>query len=93
MAKSFEARRRKPEASKTDLGPPIGVLRRKGCPPRGGIRRYAGKYRAVIDWGRLQMNRSAKDGITITRAEREKGRVDAAFQALRNDKNVIVIAR
>jgi hypothetical protein len=30
---------------------------------------------------------------TITRAGREKGRVDAAFQALRNDKNVIVIAR
>jgi hypothetical protein len=41
--KSFEARRRKPETSKTDLEPPIGVLRRTGCPPRGGIRRVCGE--------------------------------------------------
>src|ERR1700727_2666061 len=43
MEKSFEARRRKPATSKTDLEPPIDVLRRTGCPPRGGIRRVCGE--------------------------------------------------
>ena len=43
MEKSLRARRRKPETSKTDLEPPIDVLRRTGCPPRGGIRRVCGE--------------------------------------------------
>jgi hypothetical protein len=43
MEKSLGARRRKPETSKTDLEPPIDVLRRTGCPPRGGIRRVCGE--------------------------------------------------
>src|SRR5277367_2658226 len=43
METSHGARRRKPETSKTDLEPPIDVLRRTGCPPRGGIRRVCGE--------------------------------------------------
>src|SRR5271165_2609284 len=43
METSPRARRRKPETSKTDLEPPIEVLRRTGCPPRGGIRRVCGE--------------------------------------------------
>src|SRR6516165_1028747 len=29
--------------AKTDLKPPLDVLRRTGCPPRGGIRRVCGE--------------------------------------------------
>src|SRR3984957_10555088 len=43
MEKPFEARRRKPDTRKTDLEPPIDVLRRTGCPPRGGIIRVCGE--------------------------------------------------
>src|SRR4029453_1975693 len=40
MEKPKRARRRKPETAKADLQPPCSaVLRRAGCPPRGGIRR------------------------------------------------------
>src|ERR1700760_3305004 len=63
MEKSFEARRRKPATSKTELEPPIDVLRRTGCPPRGGIRRVCGEVSGCNRLGRPRMNRSAKDGI------------------------------
>ena len=48
------SRRRKPETAKADLKPPLDELRRTGCPPRGGIRRYVEKYRAVVDEGYLK---------------------------------------
>src|SRR3954469_10394692 len=63
METSKRARRRKPYTAKTDLEPPLGMLRRTGCPPRGGVRGgrgargeggsggYAEKYRAVVDGG------------------------------------------
>ena len=43
MEKSKRARRRKPETAKADLEPTLVVLRRAGCPPRGGIRRACGE--------------------------------------------------
>jgi hypothetical protein len=43
METSKRARRRKLDTAKTDLEPPLGMLRRTGCPPRGGIRRVCGE--------------------------------------------------
>jgi hypothetical protein len=43
MEKPRRARRRKPDTAKADLEPPPGLLRRAGCPPRGGIRRACGE--------------------------------------------------
>src|ERR1035438_4455002 len=43
MERSKRARRRKLETAKTDLKPPLAVLRRAGCPSRGGIRRACGE--------------------------------------------------
>jgi hypothetical protein len=43
MERPKRARRRKPETAKADLKPPIEVLRRTGCLPRGGIRRVCGE--------------------------------------------------
>jgi len=43
METSIRARRRKPDTAKTDLKPPLDVLRRTGCPSRGGIRRVCGE--------------------------------------------------
>src|SRR6266567_3789443 len=39
METSKRARRRKLDTAKTDLKPPLAVLRRAGCPSRDGIRR------------------------------------------------------
>ena len=39
MEKSNWARRRKLDTAKAELEPLLAVLRRAGCPPRGGIRR------------------------------------------------------
>src|SRR5712671_2528409 len=64
METSKRARRRKPDTAKADLKPPLDE-----CFGGQGVRSdpesegYAEKYRAVIDWGRPRMNRSAKDGI------------------------------
>src|SRR5260370_36620481 len=43
MERSKRARKRKLDTAKTDLKPPLAVLRRAGCPPRGGIRRACGE--------------------------------------------------
>src|SRR5260370_19118057 len=43
METSRRARRRKLDTAKTDLKPPLAVLRRAGCPSRGGIRRACGE--------------------------------------------------
>jgi len=43
METSKRARRRKPDTAKTDLKPPLDVLRRTGCPERSGIRRVWGE--------------------------------------------------
>ena len=51
MEKSLGARRRKPETSKTDLKPLLNVLRRTGCPSRGGIRRVCGEVPGRSRWG------------------------------------------
>src|ERR1035438_9374188 len=40
MEKSKRARKRKLDTAKTDLKPPLAVLRRAGCPPRVGRKRW-----------------------------------------------------
>jgi hypothetical protein len=65
MERSKRARKRKLDTAKTDLKPPLAVLRRAGC-PSSEYRKMesegpAEKYRAVID-GKPKMNRSAKGG-------------------------------
>src|SRR3954465_12946339 len=51
METSKRARRRKLDTAKTDLEPPLGMLRRTGCPPRGGIRRVCGEVPGRSRWG------------------------------------------
>src|SRR5271166_2540352 len=62
METSKRARRRKPDTAKTDLEPPLGVLRRTGCPSRGGIRRVCGEVPGCSRGGYPMTNRSAKGG-------------------------------
>src|SRR6266700_5350588 len=63
METSKRARRRKLDTAKTDLKPPLAVLRRAGCPSsdhhKMGSEGPAEKYRAVIDGVTPKMNRSA----------------------------------
>src|SRR6266702_6607053 len=54
MEKSKRARRRKLDTAKTDLKPPLAVLRRAGCPSRGGIRRACGEVPGRNRWGNSQ---------------------------------------
>src|SRR5216683_621229 len=54
MERSKRARRRKLDTAKTDLKPPLAVLRRAGCPPRGGIRRACGEVPGRNRWGNSQ---------------------------------------
>src|SRR5229473_7294277 len=54
METSKRARRRKLDTAKTDLKPPLAVLRRAGCPPRGGIRRACGEVPGRNRWGNSQ---------------------------------------
>ncbi len=53
METSKRARRRKLDTAKTDLEPPLAVLRRAGCPSSDHHKREsegpAEKYRAVIN--------------------------------------------
>jgi hypothetical protein len=64
MEKSKRARRRKPETAKTDPGASCSAY-----PGGQGVRSdpesegFEEKYRAVIEWGKPLMNRSAKDGV------------------------------
>src|SRR5712664_1741316 len=51
MERSKRARKRKLDTAKTDLKPPLAVLRRAGCPPRGGIRRACGEVPGRNRWG------------------------------------------
>jgi len=51
MERSKRARRRKLDTAKTDLKPPLAVLRRAGCPPWGGIRRACGEVPGRNRWG------------------------------------------
>src|SRR6266853_1627740 len=54
METSKRARRRKLDTAKTDLKPPLAVLRRAGCPSRGGIRRACGEVPGRNRWGNSQ---------------------------------------
>jgi hypothetical protein len=64
MEKSKRARRRKPETAKTDLKPSFSwFLGGQGVRSDPESEGFEEKYRAVIEWGRPLMNRSAKDGI------------------------------
>ena len=54
MEKSKRARKRKLDTAKADLKPPLAVLRRAGCPPRGGIRRACGEVPGRNRWGQTQ---------------------------------------
>ena len=57
------ARRRKPETAKTDLKPSFSwFLGGQGVRSDPESEGFEEKYRAVIEWGRPLMNRSAKDG-------------------------------
>src|SRR5580765_7598984 len=67
MEKSLGARRRKPETSKTDLKPLLGVLRRTGCPSRGGIRRVCGEVPGRSRWG-LPQGRTGRPKVGQGRA-------------------------
>src|ERR1700739_204888 len=51
METSKRARKRKLDTAKTDLKPPLAVLRRAGCPSRGGIRRACGELPGRNRWG------------------------------------------
>src|SRR5258706_11973949 len=51
MERSKRARRQKLDTAKTDLKPPLAVLRRAGCPSRGGIRRACGEVPGRNRWG------------------------------------------
>jgi len=62
MEKPKRARRRKPDTAKVDLKPPIAVLWRTGCPPRGGIRRVCGEVPGRSRGSDPGANRSAKGG-------------------------------
>src|SRR6201989_3007574 len=67
MEKSLGARRGKPETRKTDLKPPLDVLRRTGCPPRGGIRRVCGEVPGCSRWG-LPQGRTGRQKVGKGRA-------------------------
>src|SRR6267143_681429 len=54
MERSKRARRRKLDTAKADLKPPLAVLRRAGCPPRGRIRRACGEVPGRNRWGNSQ---------------------------------------
>ena len=54
MERSKRARRRKLGTAKTDLKPPLAVLRRAGCPSRGGIRRACGEVPGRNRWANSQ---------------------------------------
>ena len=80
--KSLGARRRKPETSKMDLKPPLDVLRRTGCPSRGGIRRICGEVPGrAKQWFKLlpvqvaALQRSTDDASPGTRAGRASHRL------------------
>src|ERR1700675_4605633 len=71
METSKRARRRKLDPAKTDLKPPLAVLRRAGC-PSSEYRKMesegpAEKCRAVIDGVIPEMNRSAQGGARSRR--------------------------
>src|SRR5689334_12154111 len=67
METSKRARRRKPDTAKTDLKPPLEVLRRTGCPPRGGIRRVCGEVPGCSRWG-LPQGRTGRPKVGQGRA-------------------------
>jgi len=67
METSKRARRRKPDTAKTDLKPPLEVLRRTGCPPRGGIRRVCGEVPGRSRWG-LPQGRTGRPKVGQGRA-------------------------
>ena len=72
METSKRARRRKLDTAKTDLKPPLAVLRRAGC-PSSEYRKMesegpAEKCRAVIDGVIPEMNRSAQGGDKVESA-------------------------
>jgi hypothetical protein len=67
MEKSLGARRRKLETSKMDLKPPLDVLRRTGCPSRGGIRRVCGEVPGCSRWG-LPQGRTGRPKVGQGRA-------------------------
>lgn len=67
MERSKRARRRKPDTAKTDLEPPHDVLRRTGCPPRGGIRRVCGEVPGRSRWG-LPQGRTGRPKVGQGRA-------------------------
>src|SRR5208283_5449184 len=73
MERSLRARRRKPETSKTDLKPPLDVLRRTGCPSRGGIRRVCGEVPGRSRWG-LPRGRTGRPKVGQGRARSTGGK-------------------
>jgi len=66
MKKPKRARRRKPDTAKVDLKPPR-ILRRTGCPPRGGIRRVCGEVPGRSRGSHPMTNRSAQGGARSSR--------------------------
>src|SRR3954462_13916965 len=67
METSKRARRRKLDTAKTDLEPPLGMLRRTGGPPRGGIRRECGEEPGRSRWG-LPQGRTGRPKVGQGRA-------------------------
>src|ERR1035437_8274114 len=62
MEKPKRARKRKLDTAKVNLKPLSVLLRRTGCPSRGGIRRVCGEVPGCNRGGDPGMNRSAKGG-------------------------------
>ena len=62
METSKRARRRKSDTAKADLKPPLAVSGGQGVHREVESEGHEEKYRAVIDGGHPEMNRSAKGG-------------------------------
>ena len=67
MEKPKRARRRKPDTAKADLEPLPALLRRTGCPSRGGIRRACGEVPGRSQWG-LPRRRTGRPKVGQGRA-------------------------
>ena len=62
MEKPKRARRRKPDTAKGDLEPPLAVPGGQGVRREAESEGHEEKYRAVVDGGHPETNRSAKGG-------------------------------
>src|ERR1700692_1654585 len=71
MERSKRARKRKLDTAKTDLKPPLAVLRRAGCP--------SSEYRKMESEGPAENYRAVIDGETQDEPVGQRGKVESAL--------------